>query len=444
MKLNTQIGQNFINEETPELKGLKGLCGLFAFFIIASIIMPQYFGVHLGYDITCARLGNMLFVGYILLNKPLFTHFIKTIMKCEVTIPLCAYLFVAAYTMVYRVDINALFLIFLEILSFYMMIYGIRYVVGYKKTIKWIIGCSYFLGVYGLVEFVYGRSIFLQFLSTMPTAVTNDYRSGHYRIMGPCGHSLAYGLVLLLFIAIACYDTEKNEVYLFKRPFLLIVLLANVFLTGSRSTLGIAILEVVLIICFSNKMAKIKSILLIIVSVAGLGIFLLLFGGTGIGRYFLGQIASVIDEALGTSFALNFGVDVTTLKNSAEYRKVLPYVFKLDWLNPLVGRGSKGFNGAEINGLYVHSIDNYYVMQYIKYAYPGMIAYVGFMIVSAVVMIVDLFKRKSGLTKIVFIACVVYFINLWWVDALQTLKYMYILLAVFYAGYLEKRDASKL
>jgi hypothetical protein len=99
--------------------------------------------------------------------------------------------------------------------SLFMMIYGIRYVVGYKKAIKWVLGCAYFLGFYGLVEFVYGRSLFLQFLRTMPTAVHNSYRSGHYRIMGPCGHSLGYGLVLLLFLAIACVDIEKKEIDFF-------------------------------------------------------------------------------------------------------------------------------------------------------------------------------------------------------------------------------------
>lgn len=443
MWLYSAVDSNFKNMEKPLLGNLKVLYGIYVFFIVSSIIMPQYFGIHIGYDITCARLSNIMFIGYALLNSPILTHFIMTIKRCEITVPLCAYLFVAMYTMVFRVDINAFFLVLLDIFSFYMMVYGIRYVVGYRRAIKWVIGCSYFLGIYGLVEFVYGKSIFLQFLATVPTAVTNDYRSGHYRIMGPCGHSLAYGLVLLLFIALACIDLEKNEVYLFKRPLLLMLLLVNVFLTGSRSTLGISILEVFLIFCLSKKTAKVRSILWGLTLISGLIFFLSLFGGTSIGRYLLGQIMCVVDEVLGTSYAAYFGVDVTTLKYSAEYRKVLPYVFKLPWLNPLIGRGAKGFNGAEINGIYVHSIDNYYVIQYIKYAYPGMIAYICFILTTVLVMLRDIIMRRTVITKAILVGVVVYFVNVWWVDVLQTLKYVYVLIAIFYAYYLEKNSLEK-
>ncbi len=433
---------NFTNVEKPELSGLKVLFGIYVFFIIASIMAPQYFGIHIGYDITCGRLGNILFIVYMLLNKPIFSHFFKTIFRCEIWVPLCCYIMVAGYTMVFRTDINALLLVFLEVFSFFMVIYGVRYVVGYRRVIKWIIGCSYFLGVYGLVEFVYGRSLFLQFFATMPTAVSNDYRSGHYRIMGPCGHSLAYGLVLLLFVAIACIDLKRNEIYLFKRPFLLILLALNVFLTGSRSTLGIFVVEVFIIFLFSSRRDKMKSLFIMVSVGIGFVVFLLLFQGTGLGRYMLGQIASVIDQVFDTSFAVNFGVDVTTLNNSEAYRKVLPYIFKLDWLNPLVGRGTRGFNGVELDGTYVHSIDNYYVSQYIKYAYPGMISYIVFMAVMLFVLLRDVSLRKSAVTKVVLIGSVLYFFNLWWVDALQTLKYEYIVLAIFYGSYLEYKDAK--
>ena len=228
MKLFAADKKKTMQNEVVELGSLKVLSGIYAFFIISSIVMPQYFGVHIGVDITCARASNLMFIAYMLINRKILTHFLQTMCRCEILIPVCAYLFVAAYTMVFRVDINAFFLVFFEMFSLFMMIYGMRYVVGYKKAIKWIIGCAYFLGFYGLVEFVYGKSLFLQFLSTVPTAVRNCYRSGHYRVMGPCGHPLGYGLVLLLLLAIACVDTEKKEVFLFKRPILLVVLLMNV------------------------------------------------------------------------------------------------------------------------------------------------------------------------------------------------------------------------
>jgi len=440
MKLSTVSRKCAIQSDMPELSSLKMLFCIYMFFIISSIVMPQYFGVHIGVDITCARASNLLFIAYVLLNRKIFTHFFQTMCRCEILVPVCCYLFVAAYTMVLRVDINAFFLVFFEMFSLFMMIYGIRYVVGYKKAITWVLRCAYFLGFYGLVEFVYGKSLFLQFLATVPTGAKNCYRSGHYRVMGPCGHALGYGLVLLLFIALACVDLKKNEVYLFKRPVLLGVLFMNVFLTGSRSTLGIAVLEVVLIILFSSRRNVLKSLFFLSVAVVGVSIFLLLFGSTGAGQYILGQIASVVDHALGTSYAEIFGVNVTTLNNSGAYREVLPYIFTLDWLNPFVGRGLKGFNGAEVNGIYVHSIDNYYVCQYIKYAYPGMITYIIFMLTIVIILIRDIFKHGSAVTKVVLIGVAVYYFNLWWVDALQTLKYVYVFIAIFYAQYFENKE----
>lgn len=444
VRQNYKQSQGIAENNGPELKNLKLLYGIYAFFIFGAIIMPQYFGVHIGYDITCARFANIFFVLYMIANPLILSHFVKTTLRCEIFYPLCLYLFVAGYTMVFRGDVNSFFLVFLEAFLLFMAIYGIRYVVGVKRVFQWITGCAYFFGIYGLVEFVYGKSIFLQFFATMETAVKNSYRSGHYRIMGSCGHSLGYGMVLILLIAFSCIDLEKNEIYLFKRPVLLVLLYINVFLTGSRSSLGIATVELVVLLLFSNRKNLKKSIFYLLIFGVSASVMLLLLANTGIGRYLLGQIASVIDHVFNTNFAANFGIDTVTLSNSEAYRKMLPKIFTLDWLNPLLGRG-RSFGGAEIDGVYIHSIDNYYVAQYIKYAYPGLISYILFMVVLLVVLVRSLVRKDrsaSAITKAVLIGCVCYFLNLWWVDALQTLKYVYIMIAVFYAAQLEAKDKS--
>lgn len=428
----------------PELKNMKVLFFLYAFLLFTDFIMPQYFGINIGYDITCTRFANIIFVLYVLCNSKILTHFISTSMRCAIVIPLLLYLVVAGYTMVFRVDVNAFFLVFFEIFTLFMLIYGIRYVIGYKRAIKWSIGCAYGLSIYGLVEFVYGRSLFLQFLRTVPTPVRESYRSGHYRIMGPCGHSLGYGLLLLLFIALACIDIEKDEIFLFRRPILISLLLMNVFLTGSRSTLGIAVVEMVLIVLFSNRVNIKKSLFYLIAFVVALGLFLIVFHKTGIGRYVLMQITSVIDQVLGTEYSALFGADIETLNNSEEYRKYLPRIFTLDWLNPFLGRGVKRSFGVEFDGIYIHSIDNYYVHQYIKYAYPGLVIYVIFMLTMAFDMVRNIIKYKSAVCKLMFIATLCYFFNLWWLDALQTLKYEYIIVALFYGYVIHKKDEEKL
>lgn len=429
----------------PQLNNLKIFYFLNMFLLIADYIMPQYFGIRIGFDLTCTRIGNLLILMYFLLNPRLFTHFCDMVLKCKLTVPFALYLIVAGYTMVLRADINAFFMVFLEVLTMYILIYAIRYSIGVKKAIQWAIYSSYFFGILGLVDYVLGQSLMLKFLKTVPSAVGNVYRSGQYRIMGPCGHPLGYGLYMILLIPLACIDFEKKEVFLFKRPILLMLLFVNVFLTGSRSTLGIVVLECFLILLFSNRKNVKKTLLCLLAMIVALGLFLILFYDTKIGQYVLMQIASVIDQIFGTEYAALFGAETVRLEDSEEYRKVLPLIFQLDWLNPLVGRGvSRGFS-AEINGVFIQSIDNYYVSQYIKYAYPGLITYILIILTTVILMILGIKKHKSVIMKMTLVGTVCYFINLWWVDALQTLKYEYIIIAIFYASYMvmeEKKDVK--
>ena len=425
-----------------ELRNLKLLKGIYVFLIITLIVMPQYFGIHLGYDLTCSRAANLMIILYMLMCPMILTHFWQTSLRCPVIYPLILYLFVGGYTMIFRTDANAFFMIFLEVLTFFMLIYGIRYVIGYRKALKFITGCAYFLAVYGFVEYAYGQSLFLKFLATVPNKVFNSYRSGHYRIMGPCGHSLGYGLLLIILIAVTSYDPDEDKLYLFRKPVLLMMLLGNVFLNGSRSTLGIVVLECFLILLFSRGTAAKKTILIASFTLVGTAVMLFFLQNTGAGRYMLGQIMSVLDQVFGTDYAARFGVDSTTLDNSSQYREVLPLIFTLDWINPIVGRGSH-FGGAEIQGVYIHSIDNYYVSQYIKYAYPGLICYVLFLLTAFWILIREIVQQDSGLAKMTLIGLGCYFFNLWWVDALQTLKFAYLLLAVFFAYQLERQDLEK-
>ncbi len=449
MKITAEIDKHYNTLlYKPELSGLKMLLGIDMFLLITLIVMPQYFGIHIGYDFTCSRIADVILFVYALLQYRILNLYFKTVLKCSVTIPLVLYLMVAGYTMILRADINAFMLVFLEILTFYILIVSIRYVIGINRTIRVIIGCAYFLSTYGFIEFAAGRSLFLKFLSTVPNKVANCYRSGYYRIMGPCGHPIGYGLLLILLVAIACYDYEKEKIYLFKRPVLLFMLLANTFLTGSRSSQGIVLVEVVVILLMSERKERKKTILYSVMIMGGLAFFLALTYKTKIGNYILMQITVLIDHALGTQYSVFFGADITTLENSENYREYLPLIFTLDWLHPLVGRGIKRTFGATFfdpdgNPIYIHSVDNYYLCQYIKYAYPGLFSYVAFILTGMITIVKKLIKNTSSLSKIILIAFCCYFINLWWVDALQTLKFVYIFLALFFAEMFWQKDKQK-
>ncbi|SFB19105.1 hypothetical protein SAMN05216249_11251 [Acetitomaculum ruminis DSM 5522] len=427
-----------MNTDLCELKHMKLFFVLMSLLIIGDYVMPQYFGIHIKYDLTTTRFMNLLILAYFMVNGKVLTSFIRMICYMKVTYVLIPFVIVIIYTTVLRTSINTFFLSGLEILTLYMLIYGIRYVVGVRRTIKWSVGIAYFFAIYGMVEYIAGQSLFLKFLATVPTDVKNCYRSGHYRIMGPCGHPLGYGLLLLIFIAIACIDYEKDEIFLFKRPLLIVLLFANIVLTGSRSTLGIVFIEFFAIILFSNSINKKKSLYGIICAIFVFIVFELVFYNTSIGRYVMMQLTSVIDHVFETSYSANFGADLNTLENSENYRKFLPRIFTLEWLNPFVGRGVRSSFGVEFDGVYIHSIDNYYVGLYIKYAYPGMIAYILFFLFAIYSMLKKAFKFKSGICASAAIGSISYYFSLYWVDTLQTLKYEYLLMAIFFAYALEK------
>lgn len=89
-------------------------------------------------------------------------------------------------------------------------------------------------------------------------------------------------------------------------------------------------------------------------------------------------------------------MDSTSLANSASYRDALLDIFTVDWLNPWLGQGSGyHFSWYISGGATIHSIDNFYVANYIRYGYPGLVAY-GLLILQAVGRWCDAgFKRRT-------------------------------------------------
>ena len=333
--------------------------------------------------------------------------------------------------MVLRVDVNAFLNPFIELLTFYLLIYLIRNTLGVEKTIQMIVVFSYVIALLGIVEYVLGRSPF-SYLETIKGLYTGRFvRSGSYRIMSSCNHSLGYGLMLITMVPFACYDRKNKSVNLLAQPLLLLLLGANVFLCGSRSTLSVFLLEVILLVGLSSKM-EIKKFVMIALVLAGIfAVILAAIRNTTMGRYILLQITSILDELLGTELAVRFGADLTALSSSSNYRDQLKYIFTVDWLNPLLGLGRKRSFKSEINGSFIESVDNFYIAEYVRYAYPGMITYLLFLGSMIAGMIKRVRRDKSGLPKILLVGSVCYLINLFWVDSLQTLKYLYILFALF-------------
>ena len=403
----------------------------FAFFF-TLYVLPQYFGLPLPvFDFTVLRLMIIIMFIFILGIKQRQQEFIRLITEAPYSKVLIPYLVVLVYTTVLRVDINAFLNPVIELISLYLLVYIIKHCFGYKKTLGYILIFSYILAVLGLVEYVLQRSPFA-YLETIAGIYSGQFiRSGYYRIMGSANHSLGYGLMLITMIPIACYDIEKEEINILKHKVLVLLLVINVLLTGSRSTLSVFLLEIVMLALFSTRINKKKLILMGSLSVAVFAATLIVLQRTAFAQYIFLQITSILDELLGTTYSIRYGADLEALGCSSNYRDQLIYIFKVDWLNPLLGMGRNKSFSSEINGSYIKSVDSFYIAEYLRYAYPGMISYIAFLLYFLIRMLKNSFGKQSQISKMLFTGALCYCINVLWLDSLQTLKYLYILFAIF-------------
>ncbi|WP_031557070.1 hypothetical protein [Lachnospira multipara] len=399
-------------------------------FLFSLYVLPQYFGVHIGIDFTMQRIFLLIILFVIFTSRNHVRAYFAMIPTIRGSIFIGLYLFVTAYTLVLRADISAFINPFIEFLIFYTLIYLIREFYGVEYCFKWIVRFIYILLIMGVIEYINGESLFAK-LETLKGLYTGVFiRSGSYRIMGPAIHSLGYGLMLVTMTPFVLFDYKNNEINIFGRKFLFFLLIVNVFLCGSRSTLSIFFVEVIVLFFFQSSERKKKNISILIPTLIVFTLLVILTKNHGFGRYVLLQITSIIDEAFGTNYSIQYGADPALLQSS-NYRAQLSSIFKLSWLNPLVGIGRKRSFAAEINGSYVYSVDNYYICEYIRYAYPGLFSYLLIIFSFLKDMIVKIVKTKDPYCVALFVGSACAFINLYWIDSLMNLKYIYILLALF-------------
>lgn len=416
-------------------------------YIFALYVLPPYFGIPTpGFDLTALRIMTLVLMFFIFEDPIRVRAFIQMIKNEKVTPILAFFIFVLFYTMVLRADFNAFFNPFMELFQMYLLMYIIRDCVGINKTIKLVIGFIYLLIILGFVEAVIKVSPFVV-LNTINKGTLYSgafVRNGSYRIMSNGAHALGYGLLLVTAVPFAGIDIEKNEYNIFKRPFFLIGIIINVFLTGSRSSLGVMFVQLVFMFLLTEKKyIKANCVYLLLFCVA-LTLAVVATQSTPMGKYVMLQITSLIDTLFGTSFSLKYGADLTNLNSSSDYRGHLWRILLLDWLNPLVGRGSKSsFMTMLDDGSVVHSVDNNYVVMYIRYAYPGLISFCLYFIYMIVSMLIKLIKTKSAVVKMVLIGSVGYAVHLYVVEALMTLKYVYILFAIFMCLNLPEKEEVK-
>ncbi len=402
------------------------------FFTFALYVMPQYFGIpNPIFDLTLVRISIIVLLVFVAFDYTRLRDFLQCFSESKLSLVLLPYVVVLLYTMVIRVDPKAFLNPFIELLEMYLLIYTIKDSIGVNKVVKLLVGFIYLLAILGIVEMFMKRSPF-SYLVTINGIYTGRYiRGGHYRIMSSAVHSIGYGMLLVTALPFAGIDVEKGTYNIFRRPILLLLLVVNIFLTGSRSSLGVMFLELLLMIIFSDLKYMRKNILIIISSLTAFAIMVFVLQKTSFGEYVLLQITSLIDTFFDTQLSVKYGADLNQLGQSAAYRELLKEVFHVSWLNPIVGIGRKRAFSTEINGLVVQSIDNFYIAEFVRYAYPGMFSYIFFLVYMGYKMLKDTIVTRSAIIRMVFIGVVSYCLHLYIADSLQTLKYLYVLFAIY-------------
>ncbi len=407
---------------------------LSAVFLFTLFVLPQYFGIQVGgYDLTALRIMAILFLIYIIESRERFQKFISIIDKAPFKLCMFFYLCVLAYTAVLRINVNTILQTVIEFTCLFIVSYIILEIYGVEDFIALIMKFLYVLTILGIVEFFMKQTPFA-YLEAIPGLYTGGFiRSGVYRVMGPCNHSLGYGLLLITVFPMVCLNVVTNKLSIMHRPILCILIIINIFMTGSRSTLAVFFLELFLLFIFSERKQKKAIILGLSVILLISGAYISMFLNTEVAQYIMRQVCSVFDSIFDTQYAANFGADMKRLADSARTRELTLQIFNLDWLNPLLGRGLKRGVTVVIDGWAITSVDNFYVCQYIRFAYPGLVLYGLFIIITVVGILKEAIRKKSGIKMVLFISIVAYFVNLWFLDTLQTLKYVYIQFAIYVA-----------
>ena len=403
------------------------------YLLICIFIFPDYFGIYIPKlpSLTMKRIILILLLLFIFHDKRKRKKFIEIILNFKFKYFFLLYIFVILYTAILRVNINTLFQPITDnILIFFTIVYLFKYELQTKDFFNIINKIAFFLCILGIIEYILGFSIF-SMLETIPGILAVSSRDGVHRIMGPCRSPLAYGLYLNLLLPLIAYDYKHKVVNILKKKTLLILIVLNIFFVNSRLATAVLIIEIILLILISTKEIRELSFLVISASVLIILFFVFAFKNFELSQKIILSFTNIFDTIFNTNYGVNLGGQ--SLYDSTYYRTLLPKIFRLEWLNPLLGRGYGYKISLVIDGYWIRSIDNFYVGQYIFLGYPGLVATLGIIIAFLCFIYKKGFKERSLLYKSIFIACICYFISLWWVDHLGTLPYIYTLFGFVYA-----------
>ena len=428
-------------EPRKKYTGFQKLCLVFLFAVFA---LPQYFGIPLpGFALTAQRIMLIcLFLAIFASKERRDSFFASNTGSMGGPAVICSlFIFVTLLTAVLQSDPKSFLNFFADaflpmLLMVYMAVkvFTLKELLRFFKVVLVVVCITCYLDALVLHKNPYS---FIHTIASVEGGST--WRAGSYRVAAMTSHPIGLGMYFILMTPLLCIDCDKRSVNIAKNWGTLLLVCGAVLLTGSRMPQALFVLEMLVLFLLTEKSVKRVIVPYMLVFGALIVLIVVLFHDEShIRRYVIMNLYQIVDSIFGTQLVLDeFGYwQWAYINNSADYRDSLPLVFFSNNYDPLIGQG---FTRAGVIDLYtsagqrVVSVDNFYVLQYLRYAWPGLIITVLMFAYIAAQCAVGMIKKGSAVCKVLLIPFLLYFVNLWFVADLGTFKYAFSLFGLAYA-----------
>lgn len=304
---------------------------------------------------------------------------------------------------------------------------------SFRDLCKVMNGMLVILCLFGIVEFLFHVNVF-DYLNTGMTDLNYGSltRGNDLRICTAFGHPLAYSMILNMALPLMCYNIKLNKIDFLYKKWTILLIAVNILLTGSRSGIAVFIVESLLIILLTDKnLAGRTYLYLFMAGVMAIAV-ILIANRNPIVQNILRSILYVVDELLGTKYALRYGGS-SSITQSSQYRKILWELLSYKDLFTYFGHGNEYKISIRIGTWFVESIDNYYINQYLKYGLIGVIIIVSLMLQYIYRLLKNAIccnMSKKLLCYLFLISAVGYLCSLLVADEIGTMRIMFSIMAI--------------
>lgn len=408
-------------------------------YVVALFALPQYFGIPLpGFALTAQRIVTVALILMIVFTREKGADFSQILKGCTANIYILPMLLVYAYTAIAVKSPNSVLGHFADaVCAFYLIILLAKDVFGVEGLINLLVKVVSVVCCIAIIDMLRRWNPYQLIHTIASISGDSNWRGSSYRVAAMCSHPIGFGMYLLLMLPVVSIDAENKALNLLKHPIALGLMSLAMLGTGSRGPIACFMAECLALFIMSDSGFK-KSYSGTIFLVVVFAVFVLIAFNreSHINRWVWMNVFQIIDELFGTSFVLDrYGYwQYALTSNSSEYRDYLPFIFVSPDLDPFLGQGNQG-DGISFTagGYFIQSVDNFYVLQYIRYAWPGVITTV--LLFVAILIKCYTSWRVTGRCGVFFafgIAFLLYYANLWTVADLGTLKYYFGVFALVY------------